>query len=116
MSYKLDYTSFPSFLKELQKYNSINSNHKNYKEMKKKVIEVLRNSPRSNQSLLPHPLNGKLKEYWAISTGLNSNKDRIIYGIDEELKTIVLKSIGNHSIYESMYESMLEYWKKNEII
>ena len=60
----------------------------------------------------PHPLNGKLKEYWAISTGLNSNKDRIIYGIDEELKTIVLKSIGNHSIYESM----LEYWKKNEII
>ena len=112
MSYKLDYTSFPSFLKELKKYNNINSNHKNYKDMKRKVIEVLKTSPRSNQSLLPHPLHGKLKGFWSISTGLNSNRDRIIYGIDEELKTIVLKSIGDHSIYESM----LDYWTENKLI
>lgn len=112
MSYKLDYEFYPSFLKEMKKYNLLNKHNKNFKDMKRKVIEVLKKSPRSNQSLLPHPLHGKLKEYWAISTGLNSNSDRVIYFIDDETKTIYLKSIGDHSIYESM----LEYWKENEII
>ena len=108
MSYKLDYEFYPSFLKEMKKYNLLNKHNKKFKEMKRKVIEVLKTSPRNNQSLLPHQLNGKLKEYWSISTGLNSNSDRVIYFIDDETKTLYLKSIGNHSIYESM----LDYWKK----
>ena len=43
---------------------------------------------------------------------LNSNRDRIIYVIDDDTKTVFLKSIGDHSIYESM----LEYWQENNII
>lgn len=112
MTYKLDYKTFPSSLKEMKKYNSLNKNNKNFKEMKRKFIDVLKNSPRSNQSLQPHQLNGKLKEYWSINTGLNSNSDRVIYGIDDKHKVIYLKSIGNHSVYESM----IEYWKENKLI
>ncbi len=53
-----------------------------------------------------------MKGYWSISTGLNSNRDRIIYIIDDENNCVYLKSIGDHSVYESM----LEYWHENSII
>ncbi len=53
-----------------------------------------------------------MKGFWSISTGLNSNRDRIIYAIDDESKLIYLKSIGDHSVYESM----LDHWKDNRLI
>ena len=53
-----------------------------------------------------------MKGYWSISTGLNSNRDRVVYLIDDKDNLIQLKSIGDHSVYESM----LEYWQENNII
>ena len=42
----------------------------------------------------------------------SADKKDIEIQIDDELKTIVLKSIGDHSIYESM----LDYWIEKELI
>ena len=96
----------------MKKYNSKYKHLKNFKELKKEVISALQNSPRKYVSLNVHPLQGNLKGFWSISTGLNSNRDRIIYAIDDESNLIYLKSIGDHSVYESL----VEYWKENQII
>ena len=112
MSYNLDYESFPGFLSQMKKYNDKYKHLKNFKDLKKEVIFALQNSPRKYTPLNAHPLQGNMKGYWSISTGLNSNRDRVIYAIDDKHNVIHLKSIGDHSVYESM----LEYWKENEII
>jgi len=112
MSYKLVYKSFPGFLTQMKKYNDKYKHLKNFKELKKEVISALKNSPRNYAPLSAHPLKGNMKGYWSISTGLNSNRDRVIYYVDDTLKVIHLKSIGDHSVYESM----LEYWKENKLI
>ena len=110
--YTLDYVMYPGFLSQMKKYNSKYKHLKNFKELKKEVISALQNSPRKYVSLNAHPLQGNLKGFWSISTGLNSNRDRIIYAIDDESNLIYLKSIGDHSVYESL----VEYWKENQII
>lgn len=110
--YTLDYEIYPGFLSQMKKYNDKYNHLKNFKEMKKEVISALQNSPRKYITLNAHPLQGNMKVFWSISTGLNSNRDRIIYAIDDESKLIYLKSIGDHSVYESM----LDYWKDNSLI
>ena len=96
MSYKLIYKFYPGFISQMKKYNENYKHLKNFKELKKEVILALQTSPRKYVPLNAHPLHGNLKGFWSISTGLNSNRDRVIYAIDDE--------------------SMLEYWKENEII
>jgi mRNA-degrading endonuclease YafQ of YafQ-DinJ toxin-antitoxin module len=110
--YKLNYKIYSSFLKEMQKYNNKYKHLSNFKELKKEVILALRNNPRYYKPLNAHKLKGILKEFYAISTGLNSNRDRIVYYIDDENKEVLLKTIGDHSIYESV----LEYWQENNLI
>ena len=112
MNYKLNYKYFPNFLKEMKKYNEKNKSNKYFKEAKITIIQALKNNPRVNASLKPHPLQGKLKGFWSIDTGLNSNSDRVIYMIDDKEKIIFLKFIGDHSVYESI----LEYWQENNLI
>ncbi len=112
MIYKINYELYPSFLKEMKKYNDKYKHLKDFKEKKKEVILALRNSPRYYIPLNAHPLKGNMKGYWSISTGLNSNRDRVVYLIDDSIKTVFLTSIGDHSVYESM----LEYWQENNII
>ena len=112
MKYKLVYKFYPGFLSQMKKYNDKYKHLNNFKELKKEVISALQNTPRKYTRLGAHPLHGNLKGFWSISTGLNSNRDRIIYAIDDESKLIYLKSIGDHSVYESL----LEYWKVNKII
>ena len=112
MSYKLIYKFYPGFLSQMKKYNDRYKHLKNFKDLKKEVILALHTSPRKYTSLNAHPLQGNMKGYWSISTGLNSNRDRVIYAIDDKHYVIYLKSIGDHSVYESM----LDYWKENEII
>ena len=110
--YNLDYEFYPSFLSQMKKYNEKYKHLKNFKELKKEVINALKNSPRKYIPLNAHPLQGNMKGFWSISTGLNSNRDRIIYVIDDESNVIYLKSIGDHSVYESF----AEYWKENNLI
>ena len=110
--YKLVYKSYAGFLKEMKKYNDKYKHLKQFKEKKKEVILAPRNSPRDYAPLHTHQLKGNMKGYWSISTGLNSNRDRVVYLIDDKDKLIHLKSIGDHSVYESM----LEYWQENNII
>lgn len=110
--YYLDYESYPGFLSQMKKYNDKYKHLKNFKELKKEVISALQNTPRKYIPLNAHPLQGNMKGFWSISTGLNSNRDRVIYYIDDVLKVIHLKSIGDHSVYESM----LDCWKENELI
>lgn len=110
--YTLDYEIYPGFLSQMKKYNDKYKHLNNFKELKKEVISVLQNSPRNYAHLNAHPLKGNLKGFWSISTGLNSNRDRVVYAIDDESKLIYLKSIGDHSVYESM----LDYWIENKLI
>lgn len=112
MSYKLVYKFYPGFLSQMKKYNDKYKHLKNFKELKEEVISALQNTPRNYTPLNAYHLKGNLKGFWSISTGLNSNRDRVVYAIDDESKLIYLKSIGDHSVYESM----LEYWKENELI
>ena len=112
MSYKLIYKFYPGFLSQMKKYNDKYKHLKNFKDLKEEVISALQNSPRNYIPLNAHPLKGNLKGFWVISTGLNSNRDRVVYAIDDESKLIYLKSIGDHSVYEST----LEYWIENELI
>jgi mRNA-degrading endonuclease YafQ of YafQ-DinJ toxin-antitoxin module len=51
----------------------------NFKELKKEVISALKNSPRNYTPLGAHPLKGNMKGLWSISTGLNSNRDSVLF-------------------------------------
>lgn len=112
MKYDLVYNMFPGFLSQMKKYNDKYKHLKEFKKCKKEVIDALQNSPRHYIPLNAHPLKGNMSAYYSISTGLNSNRDRVVYMIDDENNCIYLKSIGDHSVYESL----LEYWKENDII
>ncbi len=112
MKYKLIYNFFPGFLRDMKKYNEKYKHINDFKDKKKEVILALSNSLRDYTPLHTHPLKGNMKGYWSISTGLNSNRDRVVYLIDDENKFVLLKSIGDHSVYESL----LEYWKENNLI
>lgn len=114
--YTLDYEIYPGFLSQMKKYNDKYKHLKNFKDLKEEAISALQNSPRNYIPLNAHPLKGNLKGFWAISTGLNSNRDRVVYAIDDESKLIYLKSIGDHSVYESTLEYWIEYWIENELI
>lgn len=99
--YKLNYVRYPSFLKEMAKYNKLNKNNPLFKDRRKEVITTLMNSPKNNR-LKPHNLKGKLSAYWSITTGLNSDADRVVFKVDEKNHIVYLKSVGDHSVYESL--------------
>ena len=100
MTYKIMYAEFPSFLKAMSSYNKKNKDNPLFVEKRRLVIWALQTSPRSNQ-FKPHQLHGKMKDYWSMDTGLNSNADRLIFYIDDVQKLIYLYDIGNHSMYEA---------------
>ena len=112
IKYDLDYESFPNFISQMNKYNNTYKHLKNFKAMKKEVVQALKTTPRKYTPLNAHPLKGNMKGLWSISTGLNSNRDRIIYAIDDKHKVVILKSIGDHSVYESL----IEYWLERDLI
>lgn len=110
--YTLDYEIYPGLLSQMKKYNDKYKHLKNFKELNEEVISALQNTPRKYIPLNDHPLQGNMKGFWSISTSLNSNRDRVVYAIDDESNLIYLKSIGDHSVYESM----LDYWIENKLI
>ena len=115
MKYYINYELYPGFLSQMKKYNDRYKHLKEFKKCKQEVIDALRQSPRHYIPLNAHPLKGSMNGYYSISTGLNSNRDRVVYMIDDSRKTVFLKSIGDHSVYES-YDDYLEYWKERDLI
>ena len=112
MKYELIYNMFPSFLSQMKKYNDRYRHIKEFKRCKLEVIKALQTSPRYYLPLNAHPLKGNMQGLYSISTGLNSNRDRVVYMIDDENKCVYLKSIGDHSVYESN----LGYWIEHNLI
>ena len=71
--------------KELKKYISLQPKIKNR-------LDKLKENPRRN--IGAHQLHGKLKGKWACWLGSNL---RVIYIINERLKTIIIEAIGDHN-------------------
>ena len=105
--YSIIYDYFPNFIRSLSKYNKKNKDNSLFKIKRKEVINSLKTSPRNN-NFNPHQLSGKMKGFWSIDTGLNSNSDRVIYIIDDNNKHVILYDIGNHSIYENILNITFE--------
>lgn len=99
--YDVDFSS-TGFSKNLAKYKKKNRGSKLLEKALMNIFNQLIANPRDTSKSGIHPLHGKMKGFWSISTGLNGNSDRCIYSIDDETKTVFLLDIGDHSIYENV--------------
>ncbi len=89
----------------MQDYNSKNKSNKLYASKLKEVVLALEHTPRNNK-FSPHELKGAYKGVWSMDTGLNSNRDRVLYIIDDTNKTIYLYDIGDYTVYENVYSEI----------